>query len=105
MNLDGLMNWKCWMRFLMIGKLPMIEHIKEMVEKFLVDEYDPLAFSYDLPDYIVDNYEDICRDNGFLAKKMDDTFTEICAEYENGRNPEPFKQKIQAAYEFVFKND
>ena len=80
----------------------MIEHIKEMVEKFLADEYDPLEFSYDLPDYIVDNYEAISKENESLAKELDDTFPELCAEYERGTNSETFKQKIQIAYEEIF---
>ena len=80
----------------------MIEYINEMVEKFLADEYDPLEFSYDLPDYIVDHYEALSEENETLAKKLDDTFPEICAEYERGMNPESFKHKIEAAYNGIF---
>ena len=45
----------------------MIEKIKTTIDKFLSGNYDPVDFSFDLPDMIVDNYKFIERENPKIA--------------------------------------
>ncbi len=80
----------------------MIEKIKTTIDKFLSGNYDPVDFSFDLPDMIVDNYKFIERENPKIAKELDDTFPEICAEFERGFDPAPFREKIKSAYKRIF---
>lgn len=85
--------------------MAILDKIKDMILKFLGGNYDPLEFSYDLPDLIVDNYEDLKRYDPGLAKKLDDTFPEICAEYERGDDPTAMSEKVRRAYERIFKQE
>lgn len=80
----------------------MIEEVKEMINKFLSGNYPPTEFSFDLPDVIVDNYDEIAKENEDVAKKLDDTFPEICAEYEQGDDPSEMVEKIKKAYNEIF---
>lgn len=78
------------------------QEINAMIVQFLCGQYDPLRFSCDLEDKIFYNYDEIASLDAVFAKRLDDTFPEICAEYELGMDPEPFKEKIRRAYEKVF---
>ena len=85
--------------------MAIIDKIKNMILAFIGGSYDPLAFSYDLPDLIVDNYEDLRRYDPELAKKLDDTFPEICSEYERGQDPAAMVEKVRRAYERIFRQE
>ena len=76
----------------------MVEKAQYMIERFLDGDYDALEFSYDLPDFIVDNYDTLQQEDAALAKRLDDTFPEICAEYERGFEPTDLHEKIKKAY-------
>ncbi len=80
----------------------MISEIKAVIKDFISGNYDALAFSYDLPDMIVDNYTILESESPVIAKELDDSFTEICAEYEAGKPIGPFKAKIEAEYMRIF---
>lgn len=79
-----------------------IEKVKKLITDFLDEQYDPYDFSFELPDTIVANYEEIEKINKDIAVKLDDIFPEICAEYEPGGAVEPFQKKIKEAYNKVF---
>ena len=83
--------------------MTIIDKIKDTILKFIGGAYDPLQFSYDLPDLIVDNYDELKRYDEKLAKRLDDTFPEICAEYERGDDPKPFRKRVREEYEAIFK--
>ncbi|MBP3199685.1 MAG: hypothetical protein J6N21_22185 [Butyrivibrio sp.] len=81
----------------------MIEKIQFLIEQFLSNKYDALQFSYELPDMIVDNYGLLTDENPDFAKMLDDTFPEICSEFERGADTEPFRRKIMDAFTALFK--
>ncbi|MBQ9305184.1 hypothetical protein [Butyrivibrio sp.] len=81
----------------------MIEKIQALIEQFLSGKYDALKFSYDLEDMIVDNYAQLSAEDPDLAKKLDDTFPEICSEFEHGADVEPFRRKILDAFTALYK--
>nr|DAX81079.1 MAG TPA: hypothetical protein [Caudoviricetes sp.] len=83
--------------------MTIIDKIKDTILKFIGGAYDPLQFSYDLPNLIVDNYDELKRYDEKLAKRLDDIFPEVCAEYERGDDPEPFRKKVREEYERIFK--
>ncbi len=78
------------------------EKVKSLIEKYLYDGYDAVAFSWELQDLIVDNYSKLRAENEMIAKRLDDVFPELCSEYERGFPVEPFKEKIKTAYESIF---
>jgi hypothetical protein len=70
-----------------------------MLCAFLNGEYDPLDFSYDFPDFMIENYEIMERENKLVNDIFNDNIPEICAEYEFGENPDEFKKNIRNEYE------
>ena len=80
----------------------MIERIQYKIEKYLDGDQDTLTFSYELPDFIVDNYDTLCQEDADLAKRLDDTFPEICAEYERGTDDAVFRNTILKAYIAIY---
>ena len=81
----------------------MLNEVKELIECFLIGKTDALDFSYSLENMIVDNYEKLVAEDSGMAKQLDDTFPEICSEYERGMDVGPFKRKIQDAFTELFK--
>ena len=81
----------------------MVDKVQALIEQFLSNKYDALRFSYDLPDMIVDNYSALSSENPELAKKLDDTFSEICSGFERGMDEKPFKRQILDAFTEIFK--
>ena len=72
-----------------------------MIDEFLAGEYDPLAFSYDLPLELLDQLGKIFPVNEELAQLMNDELPEVCDMYEYGDDPEPFKAKMREVYERI----
>lgn len=77
----------------------MITQALQMIDDFLNDKYDPLKFSYDFPDFLIDKYEVMEKENKTVNDILNEDMPEICAEYELGANPEEFKRKVKEEYE------
>ena len=82
----------------------MIQKIKDLIIQYLSGEKDALSFSFDLPDLIVDNYSLLEKEDAAFARKLDDTFPEICAAFEPGDDEHAFWESIRDAYMQVFHN-
>lgn len=72
-----------------------------MIDEFLAGEYDPLAFSYDLPLELLEQLGKVFPVNKELARRMNDELPEVCDSYEYGDDPEPFKERVRKVYEYV----
>ncbi len=81
----------------------MIEQAFQMISDFLNNKYDPLEFSYDFPDFLIDKYEIMEKENKEVNDIFNDNMPEICAEYEMGANAGEFKQKVKSEYERALK--
>lgn len=81
----------------------MIKKACEMIEEFLAGNYDPLRFSFDLPDLLFDEYEAMKSENEKVTAALNEDFPEICDTYERGDDPEPFMKLVAAEYEKVKK--
>ena len=75
----------------------------EMIEAFLAGNYDPLRFSYDLPDLLCDEYETMRAENEEATAIFNENFPEICDIYERGDDPGPLMKLVAAEYEKVKK--
>lgn len=83
----------------------MIRRAIKMINEFLNGEYDPLDFSYDFPDFLIENYDFLENENEneIINEALNDNLPEICAEYEIGADAENFKGEVQAEYERILK--
>lgn len=81
----------------------MIERAFRMIDDFLNGKYDPLEFSYDFPDFLIDKYEIMERENNAVNDILNENMPEICAEYEMGADAGEFKQKVKSEYERALK--
>lgn len=81
----------------------MIEQAFKMIDDFLNGNYDALDFSYDFPDYLIEKYDIMEKENKHINDIFNDNMPEICAEYEIGESPEKFKRKIKAEYDRILK--
>ncbi len=70
----------------------------EMIEKLIEGKYDPLAFSYDFPGFLCENFEKIKVENPYVAKILNENMPEVCDEYERGEDPKPFIDKVKVQY-------
>ena len=81
----------------------MIIQAIQMINEFLNGEYDPLDFSYDFPDFLIENYDVLENEDRAINEILNDNLPEICAEYEIGADTENFKDEVRAEYERVLK--
>ncbi len=72
-----------------------------MIDDFLAGNYDPLAFSYDLPVVLVEQLSNVFPVNEELAQRMNDELPDVCDMYEDGDDPEPFKAKMREVYAYI----
>ena len=79
----------------------MIKEALSMILQFLNGNYDPLSFSYDLPDYIIEHFDDINLENEKVCFILNDNIPDICAEYERGADPREFKNAIKKEYQRI----
>lgn len=79
-----------------------MNEVIEMIKNFLVGNYEPLAFSYDLPDVLINKYDDMLKENEEVTKILNEDLPEICAEYEEGMDIQEFKTKVKKEYEKAF---
>lgn len=77
----------------------MIKKLCDMVERFLNGEYEPLSFSFDFPDAIIEHWDDGVKENSAVMEIFNDEFPEICADFERGADPHPFMERIATEYE------
>lgn len=81
----------------------MIRQAIQMINEFLNGEYDPLDFSYDFPDFLIENYDALENEDEIINEALNDNLPEICAEYEIGADTENFKDEVRAEYERALK--
>ncbi len=79
----------------------MIDEVLGIIQKFLHGEYDLMGFSYDLPDFLIEHYEEMYAEDAASTEILNDNIPEICADYEEGYPPEDFKQRIRTEYERI----
>ena len=83
----------------------MINRIIEMIKNFLDGNYDPMEFSYDLPNELVDSYDKMEKENKELTQLLNEEIPDICSWYDPDSNEEgclnenQFKEKIKIEYE------
>lgn len=78
--------------------------IRLMMLRFLAGEYDPLEFSFDFPDYLVEHYDEMAAANPGRTDILNDELPEICADYERGEDPAKFIARVQREYERAFRS-
>lgn len=76
-----------------------MNEVLQMIEDFLNGKYDPLDFSYDLPDALIDHHAEIDEISPGLYAILSDELPEICADYERGADPAPFMAAVKREYE------
>ena len=76
-----------------------MDEVFQMIENFLDGEYDPLDFSYDLPEALIDHHAEIDKTAPGLYAILSDELPEICADYERGADPVPFMAAVRKEYE------
>ena len=69
-----------------------------MLEKFIDGKYDPLAFSFEFPDYLVNHYEEMNEENKDINSILNEDLPDICAEYERAMDPTEFIKKVRNIY-------
>ncbi len=79
----------------------MIDEVLGMIQKFLDGKYDLMEFSYDLPDFLVEHYDEMYAEDAESTEILNDNIPEICADYEECYPPEDFKQRIRTEYERI----
>ena len=77
----------------------MLNEVIEMIKNFLAGNYEPLAFSYDLPEVLIKNYDEMNNENEIITKILNEELPDICAEYEEGMDSTEFEEKVRKEYE------
>ena len=77
----------------------MIEQALNMVNDFLNNRYEPLDFSYDFPDFLIEHYDEMEEENKTINAVLNENMPEICADYEMGENPDYFKERVKEELE------
>ena len=78
-----------------------MNEVFEMIEKFISGKYEALAFSYDLPDYLIEHYDNMLAENKNVTDLLNENFPDICAEYERGQDPSGFIENVRKEYEYI----
>lgn len=73
----------------------------EMIEEFIFGKYEPLAFSYDFPDYLIEHYNEMLTENEIVTELLNENFPDICAEYERGKEPSGFIENVKKEYDTI----
>lgn len=76
-----------------------LNEVLEMFERFFADQYEPFAFSSDLPDCLCAYYDEMFAAAPMLTEVLNEELPEICADYEPGFDVEAFKKKVRAEYD------
>jgi hypothetical protein len=75
-----------------------VDEILKITKAFLAGEYDPLDFSYDLPDMLAELYDELEKESREINAVLQDNLPEICADYEIGADPVPFRNAVRAEF-------
>lgn len=78
-----------------------MDEILQMLVEFIAGNYDPLDFSYDFPEALIDHHTEIDETAPGLYAILSDELPEICADYERGADPAPFIAAVKREYERV----
>lgn len=76
----------------------MLNEAYNMMNKLINGEYDPLAFSFDFPGFLCENYEIMKAENPMALAVLNENMPEICDEYERGEDPKQFIEKVKLQY-------
>lgn len=76
-----------------------LTEVLDMINDFLAGTYEPFAFSADLPDCLCEYYDDMYAENPVITKILNEDLPEICADYEPGLDPAPFREAVRKEYE------
>ncbi len=79
-----------------------MDQIRNMMMAFLVGLYDPVDFSYDLPDLLIKKYEEVENEDATVNAILNATLPEICAEYERGEDPTRFIDLVYVEFKRAF---
>lgn len=81
-----------------------MDEIFQMLEEFLVGNYDPLDFSYDFPEALIEHHTEIDETAPGLYAILSDKLPEICADYERGADPAQFIEAVKLEYTRAINN-
>lgn len=73
----------------------------KMIEEFIANRYEPLDFSYDFPDYLIEHYDEMLEEDRDKTAILNEELPDICAEYERGMDPTEFIEKVKIEYNKV----
>lgn len=76
----------------------MINKALGMMEDFIDGRYEPLDFSYNFPDFLIQNYDRLEQENEYINGVLNENMPEICAEYEIGEPPDDFIKQVKDLY-------
>lgn len=69
-----------------------------MFRQFFAGNYEPFAFSADLPDCLCAYYDEMFAIAPKFTETLNEELPEICADYEPGSDVRKFKQSVEAEY-------
>ncbi|MDR2024377.1 MAG: hypothetical protein LBQ71_14290 [Hungatella sp.] len=72
-----------------------------MIENLILGQFDPLDFSYEFPDYLVENYEEMLSEDRKMTELLNENFPEICADFERGADEKKFISNVKKEYRFI----
>ncbi len=72
-----------------------------MIKNLISGQFDPLDFSYEFPDYLVENYEEMLNEDRKMTDLLNENFPEICADFERGANEEEFIFNVKKEYDLI----
>ena len=87
----------------------MVSKVIRMIKDFLDNNYDPKEFSYDLPNKLVDLYDQMEKENKPITLLLNDDLPDICSWYDTDSDEEgclneiQFKEKVKIEYEKALK--
>ena len=73
----------------------------KMIKEFIANRYEPLDFSYDFPDYLIEHYDEMLEEDRDKTAILNEELPDICAEYERGMDPTEFIEKVKIEYNKV----
>lgn len=82
-----------------------MDQIRNMIMDFLAGSYDPLDFSYDLPDLLIQKYDEVENKDATVNSILNENLPEICAEYERGEDPTYFMSQVYGEFKKAFPNE
>ena len=69
--------------------------VLKFINDYLKNPNDPLSFSLILEEILVDLYEEMYKEDALLTEELNENFPEICAECEQGYEPNKYYQLVK----------